>query len=51
MNIAGWCIKNNRTAFVAFFIIVLAGLFAFQSVPRLETPDFTIRVAMVITQF
>jgi len=51
MNIAGWCVKNNRTAFVVFLIVILAGVFAFQSVPRLETPDFTIRVAIVITQF
>ncbi|NCC53097.1 MAG: efflux RND transporter permease subunit [Spartobacteria bacterium] len=51
MNIAGWCIKNNRTALVAFLLIVLAGINAFNTIPRLEDPEFTIRVASVITQF
>ena len=51
MNIASWCIRNNRTASIAFLMIALTGLYAFFTVSRLEDPEFTIRVAMVTTMF
>lgn len=51
MNLAGWCIKNNRTAFVLFILIALAGIHAFMTVSRLEDPDFTIRMAIITTSF
>ena len=51
MNLAGWCIKNNRTAFVLFILIALAGMHAFMTVSRLEDPDFTIRMAVITTSF
>jgi len=51
MNLAGWCIKNNRTALVAFFLIIVVGIHSFKTIARLEDPEFTIRVASVITQF
>lgn len=51
MNIAHWCIKNNRTTFVILFLIILAGLRTFFTISRLEDPEFTIRTALVITYF
>ncbi len=51
MNLAGWCIKNNRTALVIFILIALAGIHAFMTVSRLEDPDFTIRMAVITTSF
>ncbi len=50
MNPGLWCIRNNRTAIVAFLFIAMAGGHAFRSIPRLEDPEFTIRVA-VVTSF
>lgn len=49
MNLAGWCIKNNRTAFTFFALVALMGYSSYRSVPRLESPEFTVRTAMVIT--
>lgn len=51
MNIAKWCIDNNRTSLVIFLIIALGGLMTFISIPKSEDPDFTIRTALVVTQF
>ncbi|MDD4737431.1 MAG: efflux RND transporter permease subunit, partial [Kiritimatiellae bacterium] len=51
MNLAGWCIKNNRTSFTFFALIAVMGVMSYQSVPRLENPDFIIRTAMVMTWF
>jgi len=49
MNIAGWTIRNNRTAGALFVLLFLAGLSAFFSVSRREDPEFTIPVAGVST--
>lgn len=49
MNLAGWCIKNNRTAFTFFALVAMLGVNAYRSVPRLESPEFTIRTAMVVS--
>ena len=51
MNPARWCIQNNRTAVVGLMLIVLAGVRTFQTMPRLEDPEFTIREAVVVTVF
>ncbi len=51
MNLARWCIENNRTSLVIFLIIALGGVLTFISIPKSEDPDFTIRKALVITQF
>ncbi|MFH0880311.1 MAG: efflux RND transporter permease subunit [Lentisphaerota bacterium] len=51
MNIAEWCIKNNRTAIVAFVLIAWAGVYTFLTISRLENPDFPIRVAVVTSFF
>ncbi len=51
MNIAKWCIENNRTSIAIFVIIALGGVMTFLNIPKDEDPDFTIRVALVATQF
>lgn len=51
MNIAEWCIRNNRTSIVALLLIVIAGIVTFQHIPRLEDPEFVIRNAVVVTVF
>lgn len=51
MNIASWCLQNRVTTLVATTFIILGGIFSFQSLPKAENPDFTIRTALVITAF
>ncbi len=51
MNLAHWCIKNNRTSIALFVIIALGGLITFITIPKDEDPDFTIRTGLVMTQF
>lgn len=51
MNIAEWCIRNNRTALVVLLLIAVAGVRAFLTMPRLEDPEVTVRTAVVVTYF
>ncbi len=51
VNLAHWCIKNNRTAIALFLIIAIGGVMTFINIKKDEDPDFTIRVAVVMTQF
>ncbi|SDL40046.1 Multidrug efflux pump subunit AcrB [Maridesulfovibrio ferrireducens] len=51
MNIAKWCIENNRTSIAIFLLIALGGVMTFMNIPKAEDPDFTIRTAVVITGF
>ncbi|CCO22179.1 efflux RND transporter permease subunit [Maridesulfovibrio hydrothermalis] len=51
MNLARWCIENNRTAIALFLLVALGGAMTFVSIPKNEDPDFTIRTAVVMTVF
>ena len=51
MNLAEWCIKNNRTSIALFLIIALSGVMTFFSISKDEDPDFIIRTAVVATVF
>jgi multidrug efflux pump subunit AcrB len=51
INPARWCIRNNRTSLVLFLLIALAGALSYRSMSRLEDPEFTVRVAVVVTDF
>jgi multidrug efflux pump len=51
MNITQTAIEKNRITFVLLFAILIAGIMAFQGMPRAEDPGFTIRTAMVLTYF
>ena len=51
MNLAGWCIRNNRTSFTFFALVMALGAMAYRTVPRLEDPEFIIRTALVSAYF
>ncbi len=51
MNLLEVCIRNNRVTIILFLMIVLAGISTFQTMPRLEDPEFTIRDAVIVTIF
>lgn len=44
-------IKNNRITLVIVFILMLAGLVAYTSLPKAQDPGFTVRIALITTQF
>ena len=49
MNITKAAITNNRTSWVLFIVLLLAGLQAYDKLPRAYDPGFVIRAAQVIT--
>ena len=51
MNITAAAIKNNRVTTVALVVLLFAGIATYKSMPRDEDPGFTIRTALVTTQF
>ncbi len=51
VNLARWCIENNRTSIALFVLIAFAGVSTFFSIPKSEDPDFTIRTAVISTVF
>ncbi|MEL6414059.1 MAG: efflux RND transporter permease subunit, partial [Pseudomonadota bacterium] len=51
MNIAEWSIKNPMLCSIAMLIALIGGWLAFNNMARFEDPEFTIRVAKVVTQY
>ena len=51
MNIAGYFVKNRTTSWLVTLILLIGGTVAFFGLGRLEDPQFTIKKAMVITQY
>ena len=51
MNLAEFTIKNKVLSVIVIFLVVLGGGSAYQNMPRFEDPEFTIRVAVIITQY
>ncbi|PCH98559.1 MAG: multidrug transporter AcrB [Rhodobacteraceae bacterium] len=51
MNIAILSIKNRLICTIVILICLFGGWKAYETMPRLEDPDFTIRIAQVITQY
>jgi multidrug efflux pump subunit AcrB len=51
MNPAELTIKNSRTSIVLYLIIMLVGVTTFLTIGNREYPKFTIRNAVVITQY
>ncbi len=51
MNIAEISIRNSTITWVATFLLLFGGLFSYQSLSRLEDPEFTIKEALVITPY
>ncbi len=51
MNIAEFTIKNKMLSVIVILLAVLGGWNAYQTMPRFEDPEFTIREAVVVTQY
>ena len=50
-NVFKYVLKNNRTTLVFYAIIMMVGVQSFINIGRQEYPSFTIRTAVVITQY
>ncbi len=51
MNPAEFSIRNRTTTLVFAFLLVALGLWSYRNLPRLEDPEFTIKDALIITQY
>lgn len=51
VNLAEFSIKNQLLSIIAIALMLFGGWNAYQGMPRLEDPDFTIREAPVITYY
>lgn len=51
MNAADLAIRNSRTFTFLIFLIIILGAANYLTMPRLEDPEFTMRTAIVITNF
>ena len=51
MNIAEYTIKNTVLSVIVILLIILGGWSAYQNMARFEDPEFTIRQALVLTNY
>ena len=51
MNLTKFAIENNRITAITLLIIFIAGISAYQKLPRNEDPGFIIRTALIMTYF
>ncbi|MGH1484663.1 MAG: efflux RND transporter permease subunit [Cellvibrionaceae bacterium] len=51
MNIAELTIKNTVISVIVILLMLVGGWTAYQSMPRFEDPEFTIRTAVIYTQY
>jgi multidrug efflux pump subunit AcrB len=51
MNLAEFSIKNQILSVIAILLALVSGWNAYQSMPRFEDPEFTIRTALIFTQY
>ncbi len=51
MSLTRIAIDQNRITITVIVLAVLAGLFAFQEIPKAQDPGFTIRTAVITTRF
>ncbi|MBW2377582.1 MAG: efflux RND transporter permease subunit [Deltaproteobacteria bacterium] len=51
MNLTGFALRNRTLILVLTLVTVYAGMKSFNGLPRLEDPEFTIKEALVITQY
>lgn len=51
MNIAELSIKKNVITITLTLVLIYAGIKSFQSLPRLEDPEFTIKEAIILTPY
>jgi multidrug efflux pump subunit AcrB len=51
MDIAGYFIKNRTSSWLFALILLIGGAIAYSELGRLEDPQFTLKQAMIITQY
>jgi multidrug efflux pump subunit AcrB len=51
MNLAEFTIKNQLVSVIAILLALVGGWNAYQGMPRFEDPEFTIRTALIFTQY
>jgi multidrug efflux pump subunit AcrB len=51
MKITEFCLENRTTTLVLTAVMIIAGLASYDRMGRLEDPEFTIKDALVITQY
>ncbi len=51
MNLTAAAIDRNRVTLTIVALVVIAGLFAFQSLPKAQDPGFIVRTAVITTRF
>ncbi len=51
MNLAEFSIKNQLLSVIAVLLVLAGGWNAYQTMPRFEDPEFTIRTALIFTQY
>jgi multidrug efflux pump subunit AcrB len=51
MSLAARAVKNRTVTYFGAFLVFAAGIAAFFSLGQLEDPDFTVKTAVVITQY
>ena len=51
INLTQFAINNSRTLLVFILVVFMAGVSAFFSLPKQQDPGFTIRTAVITTQF
>ncbi len=51
MNLAEFSIKNQLLCVIAIILALVGGWNAYQTMPRFEDPEFTIRTALIFTQY
>ncbi len=51
MNLTKTAIDLNRVTLTIVVLVVLAGAFAYQSLPKAQDPGFIVRTAVITTRF
>ena len=51
MNIAEFSIKNQVLSVIVILLSIFGGYNAYQNMARFEDPEFTIRTALIFTQY
>jgi multidrug efflux pump subunit AcrB len=51
MNLTALAIEQNRVTLTVVALLVIAGSFAFDSLPKAQDPGFTVRTAVITTRF
>ena len=51
MKITEFCLENRTTTLVLTVVMIVAGLASYENMGRLEDPEFTIKDALIITQY